>query len=217
MCDIIDVIEADRLHITRWAERLGELSRQDSDQESGPILVRTWQTLASLIELHMRVDEEICGPAVVGADVQGRALAREIRDGREDIREIIRETSLQPPGSPPWRYLARAALAAWAVQLDREARGPLAERRRRSDPALRERLAGQWRAFTEAHIRDQYPQPPPDTPPTSSAAIATHRPPYRGWPIRPSARSLAPAGPAPARWTDDLPPRRTRATAGGRR
>lgn len=164
MCDIIDLIEADHLHIMHWAARLGELSRQDSGQEPDPVLARTWQTVAELIELHMRADEEICGPPVLGADAQGRVLAREIRDAREDIREIIRETSLQPPGSPPWWDLARAALAAWAVQLDLEAHGPLAERRRRADPALRERLASQWRAFTEEHIRDRYPQAPPDTP-----------------------------------------------------
>ena len=33
MCDIIDLIEAGHLHIMRWAARLGELSRQASDQE----------------------------------------------------------------------------------------------------------------------------------------------------------------------------------------
>jgi hypothetical protein len=29
MCDIIDLIEADHLHIMRWAARLGELSDQE--------------------------------------------------------------------------------------------------------------------------------------------------------------------------------------------
>ena len=164
MCDIIDLVETDRLHIMRWAARLGELGRQDSGQGSDPVLVRTWQTVAYLMELHMSADEEICGPAVFGADGRGRVLTRKIRDAHEDIREIIRETSLQLPGSPPWWRLARAALAAWAVQLDLEAHGPLAERRRRADPELRERLARRWRAFTEAHVRDQYPQAPPDIP-----------------------------------------------------
>ena len=164
MRDIIDLIEVDHLHITRWAASLCELSRQDGDQEPGPVLVRTWQTLASLIELHMRADEEICGPAVLGTGERGRVLARETRAAHEDIREIIRETSLQPPGSLPWWHLARVALAAWAVQLDVEERGPLAECRRRADPALRERLVWQWRAFSEGQIRDQYPQAPPDIP-----------------------------------------------------
>ena len=166
MRDIIDLIEADHLHITRWAARLGELSHscRDSGQEPLPVLVGTWQTLASLIELHMRAEEEICGPAILGTDVPGRVLARQTEAVHEDIREIIREVSLQSPASPPWWHLARAALAAWAAQRDLDERGPLAERRYRADPALRQRLVGQWRAFTEAQIRDQYPQVPPDIP-----------------------------------------------------
>lgn len=164
MRDIIDLIQADHLHIKCWAARLGELSRRDSGPEAFPVLVGTWQTLASLIELHMRADQEICCPAVLGADVQGRILAWEIRAAHENIRELIRETRLHPPGSPPWWHLARVALAAWAVQLDLEEHGPLAECRHRADPELRQRLAGQWRAFTEAQIRDQYPQAPPDIP-----------------------------------------------------
>jgi hypothetical protein len=163
MRDIIALVEADHLHITRWAARLGELSRRDSGPEL-PVLVSTWQTLASLIELHITADEEICGPAVFGPRKRGRVMAGETRAAHEDIREIMREASLQPPGSPQWWHLVRAALAAWAVQLDLEEHGPLAEHRRRADPALRERLVGQWRAFTEAQIRDRYPQAPPDIP-----------------------------------------------------
>lgn len=164
MRDIIDLIEADHLHIMRWAARLGELSRQDGDKELVPVLARTWQTLAGLIELHMSADEEICGPAIFGTGRRGRVLARETRATHEDIREIIRETSLQSVGSLAWWHLARVALAAWAVQLDVEAHDLLAECRRRADPALRERLVWQWRTFAEARIRDQYPQAPPDIP-----------------------------------------------------
>lgn len=164
MRDIIDLIQVDHLHIMRWAARLGELSRQDGDQEPLPVPARIWQSLASLIELHMLADEEIRVPTVLGTGRRGRVLAGEIRAAHEDVREIIRETSLQPPGSPPWWHLARVALAAWAVQFDTEVHGPLAECSYRADPALRARLAGQWRAFTEAQIRDQYPQAPPDIP-----------------------------------------------------
>lgn len=201
MCDIIDLIEADQLHIMHWAARLGELGRQDSGQESGPALARTWQTVAWLIELHMRADEEICAPAVLLSDARGRVLAREIRDAREDIREIIRETSLQPPGSPAWWDLARTALAGWAVQLDVEAHGLLAERRRRTDPALRERLAGQWRAFTEGHVRDRYPQAPRDIP-THRLRQDSHAPATVPRLADPAFGPLAcTCRPAPARWT----------------
>jgi hypothetical protein len=163
MCDIIDLIRADYLHIMRWAAQFGELGRQDSE-ESRPALASTWLTLASLIDLHMRADDEICGPVVFGTAPRGRALARQARAGHEDIREMIGETSLYPPGSPPWWHLARAALAAWAVYFDQEEHGALAEYRHRADPLLRNQLATRWRAFAEAQIRDQYPQPPPQIP-----------------------------------------------------
>ena len=62
MADIIDLIRADQLHITRWAVKLGQLSRQASTRQCRPELVTTWETLALMIELHMRADEEICAP-----------------------------------------------------------------------------------------------------------------------------------------------------------
>jgi len=164
MADIIELILADHLQIMRWAALLGDLSRRGRGQGAPAELVATWETLAALIDLHMRADDEICGPAVFGDDPAGWAMARQVREDHEDIREIFRETSLRPPGSLPWWHLARAALAAWARQLDQEQHGPLAECRRRADPALRERLARQWRAFADARIRDQYPQAPPEIP-----------------------------------------------------
>jgi hypothetical protein len=90
MRDIIDLIRADHLQTMHWAARLGELSRRDSGQESRPVLVTTWQTLASLIDLHMRADEEICGPAVFGTSAQAPVLVRQIKDAHEDIRECLR-------------------------------------------------------------------------------------------------------------------------------
>jgi hypothetical protein len=163
MCDIIDLIRADYLHIMRWAAQFGELSRHYSE-ESRPALISTWMTLARLIDLHMRADDEICGPVVFGTAPRGRALAWQTKADHEDIREMIGETGLYPPGSPPWWQLARAALAAWAMYFDQEEHGALAEYRRRADPRLRNQLATRWRAFAEAQIRDQYPQAPPQIP-----------------------------------------------------
>jgi len=164
MADITELILADHLQITRWAARLGELYHRGRGRDARAELAATWETLAALTDLHMRADEQICGPAVVGDGADGRAMTRQIRDDHDNIREIIRETSLQPPGSLPWWHLARTALSAWAAQLDREQHGPQAECRFRADPALREQLARQWRAFADAHIRDQYPQAPPQIP-----------------------------------------------------
>ena len=149
MIDIIDVISADCQHIMCWATRLGE-SRHSDD----PALAVTWQTLSALIILHLAADDEICIPAVLGP-----ALAAQARGDHEDLREALAETGLQPPGSPLWQKLSTAALSAWVCQLDGDENGPVAASRRAVAPALRERLARQWRAFTEARIRDLYPQP----------------------------------------------------------
>jgi len=76
----------------------------------------------------------------------------------------MRPSLLQPPGSPLWWQLAQAVLVAWATQVDEEDHGPIAEYRRRADRQLRKQLAFQWRAFTEAQIRDRYLQAPPQIP-----------------------------------------------------
>jgi hypothetical protein len=56
-------------------------------------------------------------------------------------------------------------LAAWSRQCDDENRGPSAQCRRRADPALRQQLGRQWRAFREAYIRDwPYPDAPSQLP-----------------------------------------------------
>lgn len=160
--DITDLIAAGQLHIMRWQARLGQLRAGGAGP--GPALAATWDTLASLIDLQMHAEDEICGPAICGSGPDGRALTWTIRDAHEDIREIIGEANLQRPGSPLWWRTATTALAAWTQQVHREVYGPLADYRRRADPALRRRLSFQWRAFTEAQIRDRYPQAPPQVP-----------------------------------------------------
>jgi hypothetical protein len=190
-------------HQARWPAWLGDLYRRDRGWDTRAELaelVTTWETLAALIDLHMRADEEICGPAVFGGSPAGRAMTRQVRDDHEDIREILRQASLQPPGSPPWWHLARTALAAWAAQLDTEQHGPLAGCRR-ADRTLREQLACQWRAFADAHIRDRYPQAPPEIPTHGLRQDSRAPSPCRAWPILASARWPAPAGPAPGHWS----------------
>lgn len=164
MAEIVELIAADHLHIMRWQVRLAEL-RYHPDKPAGSSgLAATWNTLASLIDLHMAADEEICGPAIYSTGPAGLDLAREVRDAYEDIREILRETGCHPPGSPLWWALVAASLAAWTRCLHREVYGPLADCRRRASPALRARLARQWRAYMDAQIRDRYQDPPPRVP-----------------------------------------------------
>jgi hypothetical protein len=64
----------------------------------------------------------------------------------------------------PWWSLATAALADWTRYLHREVYGPPADCRRQASPALRARLARQWRAFMDAQIRARYQNPPPQVP-----------------------------------------------------
>lgn len=160
MSDIIDLMEASCLHILGWQARLGELRRR-GDGPPDPQVAGAWETAASLIVLHMRAEDEICAPAI--APSQGWAACRKLKDAHEDVREIIRETSLQPPGSPLWWQLAANALSAWAQQADQEEHGDLANWLRRADPVLRDQLTRPWRAFREACIRDQdqYRDAPP--------------------------------------------------------
>lgn len=158
--DITSLIWASHQHILCWQARLGQL-RQRGGQAPGPGLAATWDTAASLIDLHMRAEDEICGPALYGTGSRGRALARQNEAAHAGIREMIGETSLQPLGSARWWELATLTLAAWARHCDDEKHGPTAECRRRASPALRGQLARQWRAFREARIRDQaYPDAP---------------------------------------------------------
>jgi Hemerythrin HHE cation binding domain len=134
MAEIIELIAADHLHIMRWQMRLAELHHRRGEPGDTPALAITWNTLASLIDLHMAADEEVCGPAIYGTRPRGRDLAREARDAHEDIREIIRETSQYPPGSALWWALVPGALTAWTRYLHREVYGPLAGCRRRPRP-----------------------------------------------------------------------------------
>src|SRR5690242_3407946 len=62
MAEIIELIAADHLHIMRWQVRLAELRHRRGEPGDAPALAVTWNTLASLIDLHMAADEEVCGP-----------------------------------------------------------------------------------------------------------------------------------------------------------
>lgn len=194
MADISDVIRADGVHILCWQARLGQLCRR-AGPASGPELAATWDTVTTLIELHARAGEEICGPAIYGTGPQGHALAEQLRDARQDVLEITGEIDLQPHGSVLWWHLATKALAAWARYLDHEQHGLPADYRLRAERGLGEQLTHQWRALPKrpsatSPIRTR----PRDSPPASSAWPIR---PHLAWPTRHSPCSPAPANPAP--------------------
>jgi hypothetical protein len=63
MTDITDVTDTDHLHILRWQARLGDRLLQSGDPPRLELLT-IWDTLTSLMDLHMRAEEEICTLAI---------------------------------------------------------------------------------------------------------------------------------------------------------
>lgn len=164
MADIIDLVSVDHFHVMCWAAQLGQLNRQRDKQVSAAVLAMTWQTLASLVDLHMKAEDEVCTPAIFGTGRRGLARTERSKAEHRTVRAIIAEASLHPLGSPPWWELAQAAMVAWCGLVDQEEHGPVGAYRRRANPALRQQLTTRWRAFTDARIRDRYPQAPPGIP-----------------------------------------------------
>lgn len=161
MANIIDLVRADHRHIMIWQAELVDRGHQGSDRGRRRALGSTWNTVAHLIDLHMSAEDEILALPLRAAGTRDPAQASEGADAHEDIREIIRETAVQPPGAPLWWRLATAALSAWAGEVDRQEHRILPEFARRTSAAQREALCREWRAFAEAHIRDQVPDAPP--------------------------------------------------------
>lgn len=156
MADIVDVIVADRAEIMKGRVKFSELADQRGNPGFGQAQAAVWDTLAGLIGLHLSAVDEICVPAVYSG-ARGLMRRHSVLCEHEDVRELIREARLQPSGSALRRQLTNAALVALSRQADGEKDDILADLRR-ADPRLRQRLARQWRAFTEAQIRDMCPE-----------------------------------------------------------
>lgn len=157
LADVTSLTRASHLHIARWQAWFGELRRHLGGSLPGPGLAATWDTLAALIDLHVSADEEIFPPVMHGSQPQRLAQARAATDAHEDIRELIGETRLQPPGAPLWFRSATATLTAW-IRLCRDEERVLSVGYWYSvEPEVARRAARQWRAFREARIRDLYP------------------------------------------------------------
>lgn len=161
MADVIALIRTDCVHILRWQAALGYLRHQPTcPGGADPPLAWTWHITSCLIDWHMSAQDDICGPVLSGTGPPGLCQASEVRAEHQDIRELLAETSLQPPGTPRWWQLAEATLAAWASQADREGHGFLAGLAGCTGPGWRQRLGRQWVAFMNARVLDQYPHAP---------------------------------------------------------
>lgn len=105
--DIIEVVAASRGRIAAWHASVSESAAWAGGPRSPQRRAAAWDTVLRLIMLHMAAEDEICLPAVREAAPDGWALPRAVLDDHEDVRELIREACLQPPGSPRWKVAGR--------------------------------------------------------------------------------------------------------------
>src|SRR5689334_14551930 len=109
MAEIIELIAADHLHIMRWQVRLAELRHRRGEPGHAPALAFTWNTLASLIDLHMAADEEVCGPAIYGTGrMAGTWPGKQGTRAGTSTRSSARPATIRP-GSALWWALVTAA------------------------------------------------------------------------------------------------------------
>jgi hypothetical protein len=154
--DIVELIMADHRRIRRLSEALYDTARCSGDSGPNWMLAHVWQRLADLLEAHTRAEEEICYP-LFGCSPQAARRRREAIDDHEDIREAIREASVQRAGSVLWWRAVRAVLTASAGHLAREEREVLPHCLAPLTASRRRELGRQWSAFVAAWTLDAGP------------------------------------------------------------
>lgn len=153
MADIIELIQADHRRIRRVQQALRAAART-AGGEPGWVLPHTWDRLASLIEIHILTEEEICWLPMSGTVLECRAQIRDVAMTDAGIRDAIAETRLAPAGTPCWWRAVNDALAGFAARLDCVEKEILPHFARHADQRLRSRLGGQWLAFQAVCGRD---------------------------------------------------------------
>ena len=154
MADIVELILTDHQRIMLMQAALRDVTRSGADGGSGQMLARVWERLACLIEVHADAEEEICCPTMFGTAPAALAPMEDVAADLDDIRELVSEARLLPVGSPAWWQAVKNAFSACVEHFDRLERGVLADFGRQADGSLRQRLGGQWAAFTRARLAD---------------------------------------------------------------
>lgn len=157
MADIIELLLSDHERILRLQTALSDVARYHSDAGPAWALPNIWDRLATLIELHIEAEEEICFLAMFGTSPAGQAQMQAAIAEHDDIREALGEARLQPVGSAGWWKATKDALSAWVEQIDQQERGVLADFARRAGRAERDALGRQWSAFITARRGDLAP------------------------------------------------------------
>jgi hypothetical protein len=148
---------ADHRRIRRLCDALDDAVRRSDDPGRDPMPAHLWHRLAGLLEVHTLAEEELCYLPMFGCSPQAAWDRREAISAHEDIREAIREASLQRAGSPLWWRAVRAVLAASAEHLDHEERDLLPLCLARLTMSKRRELGRQWPAFIAAWTLDAGP------------------------------------------------------------
>jgi anti-sigma B factor antagonist len=160
--DIVHLIIADRARIhLRW-EELRAAARGGPRAKATRALARGWAEVAQSVDAHLAAMREICLLAMLGTGPQAAEQMGAVLSEHEDIRELLSEARLQPPGSPSWWRLVSDSMSRWAQLTEREASGVLTGFALSADEALRHRLGRQWRAFLAAWHQDRGPSSPED-------------------------------------------------------
>ena len=150
--DVIELIMADHRRIRRFCRALDDAVRWSGSSGPDWMPAHVWQRLASLLEAHMRAEEEICHLPMYGC--HAHAAGREAVADHDDIREAIGEARLRPAGSRLWGATVSAVLMITGEHLDREERGPLAASLPRLTMRQRRELGRQYAGFITAWTLD---------------------------------------------------------------
>jgi len=151
--DVIELIMADHRRIRRLCQALDDAVSWSGSSGPDWIPAHVWQRLASLLDAHMRAEEEICHLPMYAGHAHAAERWEAVAD-HDDIREAISEARLRPAGSRLWGAAVGAALVITAGHLDREERGPLAASLPRLTMRQRRELGTQYAGFITAWTLD---------------------------------------------------------------
>jgi hypothetical protein len=149
--DVIELIMADHRRIRRLREALYDAVRCTGDYGENWMLAHVWQRLADLLEVHETAEEEVCFLSLFGSGPRAAELMHRAVADHDDIREALKEASLQQAGSALWWRAVTAVLSCNAEHLEREER-ILA--RCKLTISQRRELGRRWSAFTVAWTDD---------------------------------------------------------------
>ena len=152
--DVIELIMADHRRIRRLGRALDDAVSWSGSSGADWMPAHVWQRLASLLDAHMRAEEEVCHLPMYTGHAHAAERRREAVADHDDIREAIGEARLRAAGSRLWGGAVGAALMITAEHLDREERGPLAATLPWLTMPQRQELGRQYAGFITAWTLD---------------------------------------------------------------